>query len=198
MTGTTSPAAEDRGPTRRRVLAGAATALGAGASAGFVGDASAQILQPALVPTPERWSDANLTGFMVHLGGRISPTTPDEIPACDFADWPPDEAYAYDAALINHEGPDTQEEDVEVYLDWNLNVDPGDLFIVNTSTRCDTDYVGLQLEQIGRRFLATARDPAGETTADGDSGQTGPGFGAVEGLLAATGLGGLLAWRRSR
>lgn len=149
-------------------------------------------------------------------------------PQCDYQDWPPDEVAEYDAALIDRktdqgEGADgsAPEESTTLYVAADEDVQQGEVYLVNSYERCDTDYVGVELEFLGESNGqgSAGADDANENVEDfeaqnntgnesgggvgggggGDAGSgSGPGFGAVGALVAAAGLGGLLARRRQR
>lgn len=191
------------GRTRRAVLTGAAASLG-GATL-FAGTARGQITTNAVIPTPDRWADENLAGFMIHVGPTLDPESVASTPDCSFEGWPPDEIDVYDAALIDRKQSNTPEIEISLFVGADQEIGAGELFLVNTFEECESDHVSLELEGIGRRFRGTASgpaaerdpgdEPAGEPT---DSEAFGPGFGVVQALLAAAGLGGLSAWLRRR
>ncbi|WP_123537048.1 hypothetical protein [Halosimplex salinum] len=214
--GTDDAAIGATGTTRRSVLAAGAGVLGAGAvSAGALtrssGVAAAQITEAAAIPTPERWSDANLAGFMIHVGGSIDSEQSQQAADCQVVGsdtWPPDEMLAFDAQLIDRKDDSTAEEETTLYIGASSDVEPGKLYIINRFNRCE-DFVGVSLEQIGRADVnveiddrttdtpADADQPDGATTEseDGGFGAVGPGFGPLAGLIGLLGGGALLARR---
>ncbi|WP_436908650.1 hypothetical protein [Halosimplex marinum] len=209
-----SDSGADSRPTvsRRRVLRGAATAgagaVGAGALASTSGVGSAQITQAAAIPDVTRWENDNLAGFMIHVGGATSPSQTRVAEGCvppGSDTWPPDEMLAYEAMLINRKQGDTPEAETTLYIGGSVEVLPGQLYLINRFNRCDGDFVGVVLEQIGRSDVsagpgqqATNRPVAdveederprelGTTTTDG-----GPGLGIVASLVGLLGGGALL------
>lgn len=190
--------------TRRSLLAGSAATLtaGAGALAGASGVAVGQITEAAAIPQPERWSDANLAGFMIHIGSTAPIDRADTARECGVPGsdtWPPDELLAYEVQLINRKDEATAEEETTMYIGGAAEVAPGKLYIINRFNRCGNGFVGISIEQIGRSDVAVTVDDSANaaTTAvdDGGSGAFGPGFGlpaAVAGLLG----GGALLRRR--
>lgn len=194
--------------TRRSLLANSAATLGTGAVAasGFVGASgvtAAQITEAGAIPDPAKWGDdTDFAGFMIHVGGSLSPERERVAADCELAGsdtWPPDEMLAYDAQLINRKDDATEQAETTLYVGETANVTAGKLYIVNRFDRCDGGFLGVSLEQIGLSDVNVAGDgqpTAGTTTADeGGSGAFGPGFGplaAVAGLLG----GGALLRRR--
>jgi len=185
--------------TRRTVLTGAAASLGGATLSAST--ASGQITINAVIPRPERWADQNLAGFMIHLGPTLDPEDVDTMPDCTFEGWPPEEIDVYDAALINRRQADTPEEEISLFVGADQDIGAGELFLINTFEECESDHFRLELEGIGRRFQGTASGPAAEPEGVDVEETTrseafGPGFGVVQALLAAAGLGGLSAWLR--
>jgi hypothetical protein len=190
--------------SRRAVLAGTATALAAGA--GHTGRARGQqITFPAVIPTPDRWADENLAGFMIHVGPTTDPAELAAAESCDLADWPPETTFVYDATLINRKQGDTPEEDTLLYASDNAPIPAGALFLINTFTTCESDHVGINLKQIGRYDVgggdASDYGPAADveederpnapTNTSGSSGAVASGFGvlaALTGTLAGVWL----------
>lgn len=192
-----------RAVTRRAVLRRSAVA--ATGAAAFVRRASAQITRTGVVPSPERWADENLAGFLIHVGPEPSPESPATPPECEFEDWPPGEISRYNATLVNRKQDDTPEEDTTLFVDADVTVAPGQLYLISSFGRCESRYVGLALEQIGRTDVAGGEggpvvdveedEQPNTETADG-TGVVGPGFGTLTALAGAAGLGGWLAKRR--
>jgi len=121
---------------------------------------------------------------MVHVGPTLDPESVEPPSDCDFDDWPPDETERYDVALINRKDADTPEEQTRLFVDASVDVNPGELFVVNTFEDCEDRHTRVELEWIGRRFEGTATGPRVDvedderpgTGTDG-SGATGPGLG---------------------
>lgn len=206
--------------TRRSVLAGSAATLGAGSVgvgglAAASGAAAGQATEVAVIPEVSRWPDANLAGFMVHVGGETTPTETSSTENCDHEGWPPEEILAYDATLINRKEGDTPEESTTLYIGGSVDVPGGALYLINTFVECG-DYVGVNLEQVGQ--FTGGDDGAGATDvgpvadveederpdvrtteADGGGGfgAVGPGFGPLATVAGLLGGGALLRWRDS-
>ncbi|ELZ29127.1 hypothetical protein C475_02884 [Halosimplex carlsbadense 2-9-1] len=190
--------------TRRSVLAKSAATLGAGAVAagGFVGTsdvAAAQVTEAGAIPEPTKWTDGtNFAGFMVHVGGSLSPEQERVAADCELVGsdtWPPDEMLAYDAQLINRKDDSTEQAETTLYIGETADVTAGKLYIVNRFNRCDSDFLGVSLEQIGLSEVNV--DVETTEPGEGGSGAFGPGFGplaTVAGLLG----GGALLNRRDR
>ncbi|WP_436925745.1 PGF-CTERM sorting domain-containing protein [Halosimplex amylolyticum] len=194
----------EQGLTRRSVLAGSAATLtvGVGALAGASGVAAGQITEAAAIPQPERWDDANLAGFMIHVGSTASIERADTARQCEVVGsdtWPPDELLAYEVQLINRKDDAASEEETTMYIGGRADVAPGKLYIINRFNRCDNGFVGISLEQIGRSDVdVTVDDSANAATTaadDGGSGAFGPGFGLPAAIAALLGGGALLRWR---
>ena len=193
--------------SRRAVLAGTVTTLTA-VTGLTTRAAGRQGTVPAVIPKPDRWADENLAGFMIHVGPTTDPTELAAAESCDFADWPPETTLAYDATLINRKQGDTPEKNTVLYASDETSIPAGALFLINTFTTCESDYVGVNLEQIGRYDVGpgSASDygpvadveederPNEPTNTSGSSGAVASGFG----VLAA--LAGTLAgvWLRLR
>jgi len=198
--------------TRRAALAGTATALGAGVTgagtlAGASGVTAAQVTEAAAIPRPAQWGDdTNFAGFMIHVGGSLSPEQERVAADCELISsdtWPPDEMLAYDAQLINRKDDSTEQAETTLYIGEAADVTPGKLYIVNRFNRCDSDFLGVSLEQIGLSEVNVDVEaderPNAETTgvSEGGSGAFGPGFGLVASLAGLLG-GGALLRRRDR
>ena len=204
--------------TRRSALAKSAATLGTGAVAagGFVGAsgvATGQITEAAAIPEPSKWNeDTNFAGFMIHIGESLSPEQERVAADCELVSsdtWPPDEMLAYDAMLINRKDDSTEQSETTLYIGENADVTAGKLYIVNRFDRCDSDFLGVALEQTGLSEVnvdvdeATDRPaaedgPADATTADEDGGgfgETGPGFGPAAAVAGLLGAGALLRRR---
>jgi len=195
--------------SRRAVLAGAATALSATGTLTSQA-AGKQITVPAVIPKIERWPDANLAGFMIHVGPTTDPAELTATETCEFADWPPDTTIAYDASIINRKLADTPEENTILYVSEDASIPAGALFLVNTFNRCDGPFVGVNVGQIGRYDVAgpgVATDygpvaeveederPNTQTNDSGGSAVSAPGFGVGAALVGVLG-GALLRLRR--
>ena len=120
---------------------------------------------------------------------------------------------AYDAMLANRKDDSTEQAETTLYIGENADATAGKLYIVNRFNRCDSDFPGVALEQIGLsdvnvdvdeatdRPAATAAEdePADATTADEDGGggfgETGPGFGPAAAAAGLLGAGALLRRR---
>ncbi|WP_459192912.1 hypothetical protein [Halosimplex sp. J119] len=197
-------AGSDAGVTRRSVLAGSAATLGSGIAAArgltaASGVAAGQITEAAAVRQPERWSDANLAGFMIHVGSTAPIDQADaadncEVPASDT--WPPDELIAYEVHLINRKDDAMSEEETTMYIGGRADVAPGKLYIINRFNRCGNGFVGATIEQIGRSDIEVTVDgeDATATGDDGGSGAFGPGFGLPAAVAGLVGGGALLQW----
>ncbi|QLH76528.1 hypothetical protein HZS55_04055 [Halosimplex rubrum] len=193
--------------TRRSVLAKGAATLGAGAVAagGFVGAsgvATAQITEAGAIPRPSKWGDdTNFAGFMVHVGGSLSPERERVAADCELVGsdtWPPDEMLAYDAQLINRKDDSTEQAETTLYIGETADVTAGKLYIVNRFDRCDGDFLGVSLEQIGLSEVnVDGEGPNAATTepGDGGSGAFGPGFGPLATAVGLLGGGALLRRR---
>jgi len=203
--------------SRRDVLGGVATlgasAVGAGTLAGASGVASAQITQAAAIPEVTRWENENLAGFMIHVGGATSPAQVRAAEGCvapGSDTWPPDEMLAYDAMLINRKLGDTPEAETTLYIGASVEVLPGQLYLINRFDRCDSGFVGVSLEQIGRSDVSagSGQQANGGPVADVEEDErprdlgttqtpdaTGPGFGVVASLVGLLGGGALLRSR---
>jgi hypothetical protein len=196
--------------TRRSVLAKSAATVGAGAAAasGFVGasgPAAAQITEAAAIPEPTKWDDnTNFAGFMVHVGESLSPEQERVAAECELVSsdtWPPDEMLAYDARLINRKDDSTEQAETTLYIGDGANVTAGKLYIVNRFNRCDSDFLGVSLEQIGLSDVGVDVEederPNAATTAtdDGGSAAFGPGFGPLAATAALLGRGALTRHR---
>lgn len=209
------PASADEGDASRQYTRRAALATGAAllaGSAGVAGRASAQqVTGYGLIPEPERWTNENLAGFIIHLGPTLEPGTPGDVPSnCEDQDWPPETISVYDGMLVNRKEGDTPEESTNLLVDAESEFRPGQLFLINTFDQCEGgNYVAVELEQIGYAVEGTATGPVADveedqrpnedTTEGGEgSGAMGPGFDLFGAVAAATGLGGWLAWRRQR
>lgn len=189
--------------TRRSMLAGSAATLGTGvvAARGLAaasGVAAGQITEAAAIPQPERWSDANLAGFMIHIGSTASIDRADAARQCGVPGsdtWPPDELLAYEVQLINRKDDATGEVGTTMYIGGRAEVAPGKLYVIDSFNRCGNGFVGLSLEQIGRSDLEVTVNSgnAGTTAADdGGSGAFGPGFGLPAAVAGILGGGALL------
>ena len=151
---------------------------------------------------------------MIHIGESLSPEQERVAADCELVSsdtWPPDEMLAYDAMLINRKDDSTEQSEATLYIGENADVTAGKLYIVNRFNRCDSDFPGVALEQIGLsdvnvdeatdRPAATAAEdePADATTADEDGGggfgETGPGFGPAAAAAGLLGAGALLRRR---
>lgn len=196
--------------TRRSVLARGAATLGTGAVAaggvvGASGVTAAQITEAAAIPEPTKWSEGtNFAGFMIHVGGSLSPEQERVATDCDVVGsdtWPPDEMLAYDARLINRKDESTEQAETTLYIGESADVTAGKLYIINRFNRCDSDFLGVTLEQIGLSEVNVNVEederPNAATTAadDGGSGAFGPGFGPVATVAALLGGGALLRRR---
>jgi len=204
--------------TRRSVLAKSAATLGTGAVAagglvGASGVTAGQITEAAAIPEPSKWTEGtNFAGFMIHVGGSLSPEQERAAADCELVSsdtWPPDEMLAYDAMLINRKDDGTEQAETTLYIGETADVNAGKLYIVNRFNRCDSDFLGVAVEQIGLSGVSvdvdeTTDPPADEdepagTPADGDGGggfgATGPGFGPVAAVAGLLGAGALLRRR---
>lgn len=204
----------ERGVTRRRALVGTAATLGScavGASglASASGVAAAQITESAVIPDVEKWDDPNLAGFMIHVGQELTPEDTRigadcHPPGSD--PWPPDEILAYNAQLIDRKQEDAPEVATTLHISGDVEIAPGQLFLINRFNRCGDGYVGITVEQIGRRDLAAG--PGEQATnrpvvdieederpnTDVPTGAIGPGFGPMASIAAL--LAGALLRRR--
>lgn len=186
--------------TRRSILRGGAASIGAFAAIpGVV--TGRQVTQTAVIPSPEPWADDNLAGFMIHVGGSQSPVESNEA-ECDYENWPPEQPVAYEATIINRKDAETPEQDINLFIAEDVDIPPGALYLINTFERCESGYIGVQIERIGRRDVqlsnasdapvADVEDDSRPNTQTGPSGAIGPGFGALAAIAAVVG-GGLLA-----
>lgn len=189
------------GPPRSRRAVLAAGAAGVGALLGVPGPASAQSVDVGLIPTPDRWREENLAGFMIHTGEEVDPDEADVDANCDVPGWPPDETQEYDVSLLNRKVEEMPQLETSLYAGPDLEAQPGDLFLINTFRHCESDHVAVELEQIGREVSEdvhpeAVNQPASPSPDDGGGGgvtpDTGPGFGLVGALAGLAGLGWLL------
>lgn len=189
--------------TRRRVLAGLGTsaatlAAGSGAVAAQDDAGSDRIAVPAIIPeTNELSADENYTGFLLKLNERLEADV-SGIGGCTVGGWSPSTPLVYEAQIVDT--VNTSENDgyevipSSAYLPQDTTFEPGDVFVVNSQSPCDGEYVGLQLENIRDSEDAVSYEFEREESGGGDasggggeSGALGPGFGP---LAAVGGIAG--------
>ena len=207
----------DRTVTRRRVLQATAGAVGTAAVAGEAAaqsggtetetgtESGGQISATTLGIIPEQQNvQGSVEGFWIHVGGTVNPVEAGVADNCDLVDWGNDSTLAYDAQLIDRTAEPAQT-GVTLYLPESVEVAPGTLFIVNDRERCESGYVGVELEQLGMDLnTLVARDASGggigETSTATDTemvdetttGGSGPGLGIASALAGVAGGGWLL------
>jgi hypothetical protein len=145
--------------------------------------------------------DQELTGFWIHMAAQLEPYEASVADQCAEIPWSDQEAMAFDAQLIDRQAEPRQSR-VTVFLHDAVEVNSGDLFIVNEVTACEGPYTVLRLEQIGADAIGVGpSNEANSPTADGGggvepTGESGPGLGVL-GTVAALLGGGWLAGRAS-
>lgn len=65
----------------------------------------------------------------------------------------PVESRQYDVMLINRIEEAHTSVELPVYVPDRIDIDPGDLFVINRVHECESGYVGIELEQIGTDFV---------------------------------------------
>lgn len=176
--------------TRRAVLRGGVAAVGA--TALTAGSANAQLTEEAIIPVQDDY-EQGLTGFFVHVGQTTDPMDANASDFCEFTSWPDDEILAFDARLIDRTA-EPEEAEITLYLNDEVPVAPGTLFVVNDAQQCDDNYVGLQLERLGVEEVGDVAESTPTETTNGFGDGPGP-LAALAGLLGA---GWLLGRDRER
>ncbi|WP_226011314.1 hypothetical protein [Halomicrobium salinisoli] len=202
----TGPPRDTQTPTRRSVLR--TCAAGIGLAAGATSVASAQegdALQDAVIPAQELQFDQELVGFWIHIGETVDPLEASISDRCDFVDWGDEDTLAYDAQLIDQTA-EPEQSPITLYLNQEVDISPGTLFIINENVECESGYMGVRLERVGMDLQdVRAAEPASPTGtvdddgegggAEGPVGGAGPGFGVAGALAGLTGAGWLLRKR---
>lgn len=132
-------------------------------------------------------------------------TTEDDVPECEFGDWPPQEVASHEVLLVNRKDEDAPEEETTLRTSAEVDVEANAPYLINRFERCETDYVGVELESVEGGAVEAEDDPEeveDDPNEPADAGENdtpaqGPGFGVVAAAAAALGVGGWLARRDS-
>lgn len=89
---------------------------------------------------------------MVHLGPTLDPESASSSPNGDINGWSLDELEVFGAALIDRKVADTPEEETTLFLNAAADVAPGELFVINTFSDCESEHVGLLATPFFRRM----------------------------------------------
>lgn len=206
----TGPPRDPRTPTRRTVLRTCAAGLGLAAGATSVASAQeGDALQDAVIPEQELQFDQELVGFWIHIGQTVDPLEASISDRCDFVDWGDEDTLAYDAQLIDKTA-EPEQSPITLYLNQEVDISPGTLFIINENVECESGYMGVRLERVGMDLedvrAAEPASPTGTVDDDGEGGGQGggaespadgqgPGFGVAGALASLAGVGWLLRKR---
>lgn len=135
----------------------------------------------------------------------------EDVPDCDFQDWPPDTVTRYTVRLVDRKEGDSDARNVRLYVGSDTEIDTGTEQLINTFERCDDEHAGVELEPVeggaggggsgGGDDAGPAvqvEDEERPTTGEGPGGggetpASGPGLGVLGALAGLAGLSGLLA-----
>lgn len=144
----------------------------------------------------------------------------DEIPECDFGDWPPGTVDRYTVRLVDRKEGESETRNARLYVGSDVDLRRPAEYLVNTFERCDGEHAGVELELVEEGTVGengeggagpavqvedeerptTGAGPGGETADGGPGGgetaDGGPGLGVLGALAGLAGLSGLLARRR--
>ena len=163
-----------------------------------------RIAIPAIMPETGMISaDENYTGFLLKLTARLEGTGVEGIGDCTVGGWSPSNPRVFETQVVDTVSANNSDSyeviPSSAYLPQDTDFQAGDLFVINSQSRCGGGYLGITLENIRAAENAVSynytRDEGGNGSGDGGgSGALGPGFGPV----AAVGgvLGGAYALAR--
>ncbi|WP_254542989.1 hypothetical protein [Halomarina pelagica] len=197
--------------SRRTLLAGVgATLLGAGSASAqengsgngtnATGDgAEERVDTSAIMPERPAGENTDYTGMFVHLTNKLKNVDVQGIEQCEVANWDPDETEVFEIQLVDKVGNREEIYGSSMYFPNNLNLAPGQLFVIDNQQPCTNGYLGVQLseilaENVTRGFAGNGTRAEGEE-GGGSSGAFGPGFGPVGALGGIAAVGYALARR---
>ena len=201
--------------SRRNVLAIAGAGLGvlglstsgSRAQTTTEGDGQAQVYTRAIIPRVGRPYRGEYVGQYI----IFTDPTPDEavspaiVGECAFAEWAPSETRGYQGLLIDRLADEPRGVEIPMYLNGNKErVDVGNAAIIDRTSSCSDDFLGVQLEDVpvsrfepdydteANPLVGEDPGPAGSPAAgEGTEGAGQPGFG-VGTALAGLGTAALL------
>lgn len=193
MTGDASRDAEgERTLSRRRLLAGAASAGAAAATPAFAGTAAAQsdsdetkTTPVALQNTAPKFGNDDYTGLFVQVTGYDREASRQGVTSCSFAG-NQENITGYDAHLIDATSDDNPSEPITMFaVTEGTNVQVGKLFVVSEqSSSCSGGYVTAQLEEVGSSSIEVPSADGGSAAGSGSGSDSEiPGFGVLAGAL---------------
>lgn len=188
--------ATERDVTRRRLLrrgvvaatAPALATVAAGQTENGSGESDGATETAAIPASAPTFGHRDYTGLFVHITGTDSEADTSGIGQCEFLGKNEAPA-AFHATLIDRlEEESTSRQITVVASAEDTTLDAGRLYVINTQRACPSDYVTVELEQVGRSTIE-----APTTTTESAI----PGFGP---LAAVAGIGGaaVAALRRAR
>lgn len=192
MTDSTS-AERDRGRTRRRFLAGAASAAGAAGvtgtalvgGAGRVAAANEVITPTMIIPAVDQFEGDYTGQFLTVLDRDRNEGDPQEAhSACSDVPWPEGDTAVEWGQLTDRRSDEPIAVRLPVFVDGAREpITEDTLFMISNAEPCDGDYVTVQTTSV--RLLALRGDAPGPSVTETETESFGTGFGLAAGAFGA-------------